>query len=138
VRISNLTIKSLPTAAIDLAQRVVASWIGADKNEVARLATFLADLHASMRQEDGLFAVFVDTLIDAVWLADLQLTVTGDRPRLAVLVKELESRKFVSALLLKERLEAELMEAAELIPSSANWTRKAIRLNTAMLCVFTF
>ena len=75
-------------------------------------------------------SVDADTVLDAIWLADMA---DGMRSNLAGLVSNLLQDGIISNELAKERLEPDLLEAANLIYSSVNWSKKQIRINTALL-----
>lgn len=71
-------------------------------------------------------------LTDILWLFELSEVGTG-RKKLASLVGLVHRENFVSGPLLCERLEAELLEEAGILPSAQVFQRKLIRMNTAML-----
>lgn len=78
----------------------------------------------------------LEELIDLIWLFDMQLSEqegAEKRQKLHQLIQQMLDRGMVSEDVLKERLEADFMEAVGLIASESAWTKKTIRLNTMML-----
>ncbi|KAI8848005.1 transcription factor/nuclear export subunit protein 2-domain-containing protein [Chytridium lagenaria] len=87
-------------------------------------------------------------LVDIIWQLDIELTlddgdsnsgkqtpsrVSADRAKFIELLRQIVSQNFIPSILMKERLEAELLENIGLIQAHKAFTKKSIRLNTALL-----
>jgi len=84
---------------------------------------------------DATAAKGVDAVLDALWVVDQQLTHTAPQRKalLSDLVKEIWAKKLTSEAVLIERLEPDLLEAAAVIPSASNFTRRTAKINTGTL-----
>ncbi len=74
-------------------------------------------------------------LVDVIWIVDIQVSDAEDnrRGQLALLLFNLLEKQLLDLVLVKERLDAELLEKAKIIPSASLFNKKQIRINTTLL-----
>jgi len=87
-------------------------------------------------------------IVDWIWLIDQEIEginsnfndqvenakfKSEQKAKIAALAKELLSKNFIPAELMKERFEVEMLEAVGLINSSKLFTKKSARINTSLL-----
>lgn len=80
--------------------------------------------------------VLASIIVDCLWVIDLQFDGPDDkssRSSLAKILSHVLGEKLVSSTMAKERLDPELLEAAQVIQSAAFFSKKQIRMNTSML-----
>ncbi|KAJ3351783.1 THO complex subunit 2 [Entophlyctis luteolus] len=113
----------------------------------AACADLTFDLHKSVVQ-GGSSVDVASVTVDVIWLLDAELFVEDDertqfpslvssvaagRSRLVEFSKRLLSHGFISHVMLKERLDSELLEALQLIQNAKMFNRKTIKINTALV-----
>ena len=69
-------------------------------------------------------------ILDAIWLADID---SSNRDALANTLFQLVSNQKISVDLAKQRLDFELLEAAQVISDASAWSKRQIRINTSQL-----
>jgi len=73
-------------------------------------------------------------LVDVLWLLSIETEGRGDdssaRKRLIELIHRVHTNAVVPAVMLKERLDVQIMAKAGVIPNSQHFIQRAIRINT--------
>lgn len=111
--------------------------VGRPRAEWPELLELLRAAFSGARREQR--AELAAVLVDVVWVVDLQYDagegggLPAERQALADLVLHAMERQYVAPALAKERLDQELLEAAQAIQSGEVFYKKQVRINTVML-----